>query len=61
MCPASAIAAGRGCLKVKAKAQKKGSVKRSTGLQGEGQAVNANFRRSRILTPVADGPMRTII
>ena len=35
-------------------------VKRSRALQEVGQAVKTDFRRSRILTPVANGPTRTI-
>ena len=46
--------------KSNAKAQTESPVKRSRALQEVGQAVKTEFRRSRILTPVANGPTRTI-
>ena len=41
---------------VKRSREKKGPVKRSRAVLGQSQAVKIDFRRSRILTPVADGP-----
>ena len=41
---------------VKRSREKKGPAKRSRAVLGQSQAVKIDFRRSRILTPVADGP-----
>ena len=41
---------------VKRSREKKGPVKRSRAVLGQSQAVKIDFRRSRILIPVADGP-----
>ena len=41
---------------VKRSREKKGPVKRSRAVLGQSQAVKIDFRRSRILTPIADGP-----
>ena len=40
--------------------KKKGPVKRSRAVLGQSQAVKIDFRRSRILTPVANGPTASI-
>ena len=41
---------------VKRSRERKGPVKRSRAVLGQSQAVKIDFRRSRILTPVADVP-----
>ena len=45
---------------VKRSREKKGAVKRSRAVLGQSQAVKIDFRRSRILTPVANGPIASI-
>ena len=45
---------------VKRSREKKGPVKRSRAVLGQSQAVKIDFRRSRILTPVANGPTASI-